>query len=36
MTTSEPTKESEFIFRRLADSFPQFVVDFGKPFPCGY
>jgi hypothetical protein len=33
MTTSEPTKESEFIFRRLADSFPQFVMDFWEAVP---
>jgi hypothetical protein len=33
MTTNEATKESEFIFRRLGDSFPQFAMDFWEAIP---
>lgn len=33
MTTNEATKESEFVFRRLADSFPQFVMDLWEAVP---
>src|SRR5579872_7522029 len=33
MTTNEATKESEFVLRRLGDSFPQFMMDFWESVP---
>jgi hypothetical protein len=33
MTTNEATQESEFIFRRLGDSFPQFLTDLWASVP---
>jgi hypothetical protein len=33
MTINETTKENEFIFRRLGDSFPQFMMDLWNSVP---
>jgi hypothetical protein len=33
MNPNEPIKESEFIFRRLGESFPQFLDDLGAAVP---